>query len=252
MKTAAVLGDLHSPYHDRKAVALVLKFCKIIEPDIVVIDGDLTDFYLLSHFDKDPRDAYTLNSELRFAYDILKEFRKVCKQLDYIEGNHENRFNRYLISKAEELVGLTTANGKADILSLQYLLELEDLGVNFIPMIGKEAYKRYNDLYIGHYNRVAKHSAYTAKALVDDKGVSILQNHVHRMGYYTKTLLNGKNLVGVENGCLCDLKPKYVQNPNWQQGFTILHLDDNGHDFSVEPIHIMNHEFYYGGSKFSL
>lgn len=252
MRIAVAFGDIHSPYHDRVSVAITLKFCKELKPDLIIIPGDLIDFYTLSKFDQDPRDAHTLNSELSFAYNILAEFRKTCKEMELIEGNHENRLNRFLLQKAKELVGLTTATGQKNIMSVEYLLELEQLGIKFIPMVGRDAYKKYNDLFIGHYNKVSKHSAYTAKSLVEDKGVSILQNHVHRMGYYAKTGIDGKTLVGIENGCLCNLNPRYVQNPNWQQGFTVIHLEDDGHKFTAEPVHINNHEFYYGGMHFRL
>ena len=51
-----------------------------------------------------------------------------------------------------------------------------------------------------------------------------------------------------ENGCLCRLDPKYVQFPDWQQGFSVVHVDEGGF-FNVQQIPILNRRcFFYGGT----
>ena len=89
-------------------------------------------------------------------------------------------------------------------------------------MIGKDVMKEYfnNQLLVGHFNKASKHSCYTAKQLVDQYKMSVLQGHTHRLGLYYVT--GKKNTyIGIEGGCLCDLHPEYIMNPNWQGGFVM-------------------------------
>jgi len=48
-----------------------------------------------------------------------------------------------------------------------------------------------------------------------------------------KTDVRGPH-VAYENFCLCSLQPEWTQNPNWQQGFCTVRVEDNGffHEFS--------------------
>ena len=54
MKKLFVIPDIHSPFHDRLAIRLMLLALKEFKPDIVVQLGDLIDCYSLSSFSIDP------------------------------------------------------------------------------------------------------------------------------------------------------------------------------------------------------
>ena len=70
---------------------------------------------------------------------------------------------------------------------------------------------------ITHGDLIRAHSSYTAKGMSDKYGGSGIHGHTHRLGSYYR-----KNYFGIygwwENGCLCDLNPDWITNPNWQQG----------------------------------
>jgi hypothetical protein len=40
-------------------------------------------------------------------------------------------------------------------------------------------------------------------------------------------------------GCTCDLNPIYASSPNWQNGFGIISVSNDG-SFGVEPVMIQN------------
>ena len=160
-----------------------------------------------------------------------------------------SRLQKYISDNARELALLT--DGKKRVLSLPTLLALPEIGVKFIPMQGKESYVKLNDLLIGHFNIARLHSCYSAKAILERKGISLITGHTHRLGTHYKTDLRG-SLVAVENGCLCDLKPSYVRNPNWQHGFTVVYLSDGGHRFQVYNIPIVDYKFYFGSKLFEV
>ena len=47
-KLALVLGDVHAPYHDRKAWRLMLKAVRGLKIDEITLLGDIADFYAVS------------------------------------------------------------------------------------------------------------------------------------------------------------------------------------------------------------
>ena len=52
--------------------------------------------------------------------------------------------------------------------------------------------------------------------------------------------------------CLCRLDPEYAQDPDWQQGFSVVHVEDNGF-YHVQQIPILKQSmFFYGREKISL
>ena len=52
----------------------------------------------------------------------------------------------------------------------------------------------------------------------------------------------------VSHNCLCSLDPDWVSNPNWQQGFSLVHFTKDR--FWVEQLQIINRKFMYGGRVF--
>ena len=233
MKTL-VISDMHFPFQDDKALELVDKFIKKEKPDNIVINGDLVDCYSLSSFAKDPRLGATLSKEVAMAREYLAHLNKISKAKKYyVFGNHSIRMNRYLIKQAPELL---------DFLDLQGLLETD--GWEIVNCSNIENYVKIEDWYVGHFDRVAKHSAMTAKNIVADRGVNIVQGHTHRLGaYYVKFL--DRTLRGLEGGCLCTLTPTYMASPNWQQGFVLIE------NKNAYPIEIINHSFTWNGKTYT-
>lgn len=245
-----VAGDFHYPFQDDKAVDVFLKFVKQEQPNCIIINGDLADFWEISKYDRVPRTGVRFDEELKMVHEFFARLRKACPaaKIDLIEGNHEFRFKSYLIRKAPELYGL----GR---LTLEDLFECHQYHVRYHPL--KEGQSRFGDnaikvgkLYVGHWNKVSKHAGYTVKNLIDDKGVSLTQGHTHRVGQHTRRLFDGSIVGGWEIGCLCDLNPSYMSMPNWQHGFAVVYLKRETGRFHVYPILMIDYEFIWNGKSF--
>ena len=91
--TAAIVNDLHKPFHDPRVLTEVMLFLKEKQLGLVIIAGDVGDFYLLSKFDKNPRRAETLQDDLNSVKWFHKELRGILPNTRIIEeeGNHEDR-----------------------------------------------------------------------------------------------------------------------------------------------------------------
>jgi len=257
-----VFSDLHAPFHDDLAFQLVLDFCKWYKPQIVIIDGDLIDFYAISKFDKSPERATreAFREEVITARNILRRIREACPRarIILVVGNHEFRWRKWVNTRKsqdpifDEAQKLTN---RGDI-TLNELLCLSEFNIELVdlnPDIAKftDNYIKFGNLYVGHWDRANKHAAYTAKNLLMDKGVNGLQAHTHRIGTHIKTTLGG-TLEFHEIGCLCSLEPHYTARQDWAHGFAVVEGDKNFEHFTVHIIHIRDYEFRYGKKTFKV
>jgi predicted phosphodiesterase len=184
IKKLVVAGDFHVPHHDSILFDLFLKFLSDFQPDYLVINGDFLDCFAISKFDKIPHSG-RMKDELELGWGLLKKIRDAIPEteISYIEGNHEFRLRQYIIRNAPERYDIAP--------DLPELLELNQFNIEWVgtkegASKWVDTYKRFGQLYVGHWDRVNKHSAMTAKNLVEDKGISLIQNHVHRGGTYHK------------------------------------------------------------------
>ena len=70
-----VVSDIHFPYEDKSAVTAFIKEAGLRKPDVIVLNGDLLDFYKLSKFSKDPA-GKNPEEEIEMCKTFLKKLRK--------------------------------------------------------------------------------------------------------------------------------------------------------------------------------
>jgi len=112
-----LLKDIHFPYHDEEALSTALKWGIDEGCDTLYLNGDILDCHTLSRWEKDP-EARSFAQELESVRAFLKLVSTLFKKVYYKEGNHEERYWRYLSSHAPELAEI-------DAFNLQSLLWLE-------------------------------------------------------------------------------------------------------------------------------
>ena len=238
MKTIAVVGDQHKPFDDKRTLDIIDEFLQELQPDYLIYNGDLCDFYQVSVFAKDPARLGYLQRDINKVKLTFAKHEVILPNTVKIMtgGTHEFRFEKFLWSKASELSSL-------HCLSIQELYHLKEYNIQYIPF---EKGLLINGVFlILHGNVVSIHSAYSAKRLYEKHGGCGITNHTHRGGSFYK-----RDRFGTwgwwENFCTCSLNPDWIQNPNWQQGFSLVHFTDHKR-FWVEQIPIIDHSFLYGG-----
>jgi len=230
-----MIGDLHIPFEDVDVVKKVLKCIRHEKPHKIILMGDVVDFYDVSTYDKNPARVKHLQDEIDYLHIFLDDLKKASprSEIHYLKGNHEDRLRRYLI-RNPELHSLRN-------LKIPKILGLDEYDVK---------YHEHNYVYKGflftHGDIIRAHSGYTAKAMMEKKGMNGLMGHTHRLATYYKTDLTGTKTF-MENGCLCDLTPEYVADPNWQQGFTLLHFKDKSKRFHAIQVPITGGKFLLNG-----
>lgn len=134
------------------------------------------------------------------------------------------RLERYL-KKHPELYSL-------DALKLPNLLDLKKYNIEY-----SDKGIKLGNLKIIHGDMVRKFSGYTARGELEKHDSSGICGHVHRLScYYYRT--PERYLAWYESGCLCDLNPEYINEPNWQQAFLYGYVEKDS--FAVTPIPIVD------------
>lgn len=238
MKTWAVLNDIQFPFHDARALERVLSFLEDLQPYGVILNGDVVDCYELSEFSKNPIQQGNLRREIELAHGLMARLGKVGKEHWWLGGNHEDRLRRYLWNHAERFARL-------EALAFEQLFGLASYGFKWKPWGGV---LKLGKLIVTHGSMVAKHSGASGRAHFEKYGGSVLIGHTHRLGIFYRTDMRGVH-AAYENGCLCRMNPEYVQYPNWQQGFSVVHVHPRGW-FHVNQIPILQGgRFFYGGTQ---
>lgn len=219
----AVLSDIHLPYHDRSALVRAIKEVKSIGVDAIYLNGDVMDAYQLSKHEKNK-----LNRSFKYEVDMTRlffeELRVNFKEEDiYFKiGNHDQRFDRYIMDNAEQLQGLLT---------LEDILRLRDHRVKVVQSMTKVIAGKLNILH-GHELPV-KGAMNHARAVMMKTSSNVLMGHFHRSDRSYSRNLDGDVHAVFGTGCLCKLNPKYMSINNWNHGWALVHLEKDG-TFEVE------------------
>ena len=219
----AVISDIHLPYHDRYALVTALRDIKDIGVDAIYINGDLMDAYQLSRHEKNK-----LNRSFKYEVDMTRlffeELRKQFKEEDiyYKIGNHDVRFDKYIMDNADQLNGLIT---------LEDVLRLRDHRVKIVQSMTKVIAGKLNILH-GHELPV-KGAMNHARAVMNKVSSNVLMGHFHRSDRSYMRDLEGDVHAVFGTGCLCKLNPKYMSINNWNHGWALVELEKDG-TFVVE------------------
>lgn len=217
------LSDIHVPYHEPQAVEAAVKFGRKWKPTVVLLNGDISDFYSISRWDRDPKKR-DLIGECEQVHEMLAWLRKAFPKarMVYKLGNHEERWDHYIWNKCAELWGL-------DALRLQNVLHLDDLGIEMVGdkrpvMIGPHLVGLHgHELVRGLTSPVNQ-----ARGLFMRTLTSALAGHGHTTSTHVQGNMLGKEIACWSQGCLCDLHPLYMPINTHNHGFAAVDVDKDG------------------------
>ena len=224
-KKLAVLSDIHIPYHSVTALSAALDLIQSEKPDAILLNGDTIDFYGLSRFMKDPRKR-SVAHELQATRDFLDVLSQFGAKIYFKIGNHEERYEHYLMRVAPELLGVRE-------FELKHLLGLDTRGID---LIGDKRIIKANDLNIVHGHEFGQ-SIFSpvniARGLFLRGKVSAMQGHNHQTSSHTESDMNGNIVTTWSLGCLCELNPAYLPINKWNHGFCIINLHEDLVNYEV-------------------
>lgn len=187
-----------------------------------------------------------------------------------LEGNHDRRLQNAITQNAMHAVGIRRGGSAPDdwpVLSVPYLLRLDELGIEYISGYPAGEVWITDDLVAFHGRRV-KSSGSSAAATVFDENVSSIFGHVHRVELQYRTVRDrqgARRIFGASPGCLARTdgavpstkgsvdpmgRPVPVSE-NWQNGIAVVSYTDAG-EYSIELVHIENGQATFRGQRFGV
>jgi len=229
-----ILSDIHFPYQDNEALNLAINYGIENKVNAVYLNGDTLDFYMASRFLKNPK-LRDLAGELEMGREFLKLLQETFNCPIYFKiGNHEVRWEHFLMIKAPELLGI-------DDFKLEQLLRFREFGVTLIKdkqmaLAGKLPILHGHEWYGGFAPPVNP-----ARGLFLKAKESCIVGHHHRTSEHTEKTLSGDVTTTWSTGCLCGLEPEYAPYNNYNHGFAHVKIDKEG-NYELKNIRIINYK----------
>jgi predicted phosphodiesterase len=236
-KKILILSDVHIPYHDIDALSVAIETGLNEGVDTVILNGDALDCHMISDFVKDPKkrkfkdELYAMRT---FVYELRQTFPNA--EIIYKEGNHEERYWRYMRVKAPELFDI-------DAFDFATLCHLDKYDIKWI-----EGKNKINigglSLFHGHeFGKQFMASANVARGLFNKTKVSSMCGHHHQTAEHSERDANGNYIICWAVGCLSELSPDYNAFSKYNHGFSII-TRGNGKEFHVKNYRINEGRIY--------
>jgi hypothetical protein len=250
-KTILVGSDFHDLEVDPFMMSVFIDTAKRLQPDHIVLNGDVFDNPEFSKYDLDPRD-----------FDILKRFNYVKKhifgalrrvapeaQIDLIAGNHEARILKILAAKTPAMkVLLSDVMG----LTLSDVFGLDEFEINLVckldlaafsqPDINsevKENFKVFYDTFVCSHYRSMKF------------GLSGTSGHTHHPHQSTFCNIPRGKLLWTTTGCMAHTRMGYTEGmDDAQQSFLIGHIDTHKKNIAQEHLVVGGDQIVVHGKRY--
>jgi hypothetical protein len=229
--------DCHRPFHDKRAYELMIKVARDLKPKVIAVIGDYADFFSISSHSKDPARGMNFVKELADAKKGIRELESLgASRLIFTEGNHEDRFRRYINDKAAELSGITSV---PELLGLQKW--------EFVPYRLSTNIGKLNITHdVGHVGR------YSGFKSLDTVQGNIVTGHSHRLSYLIEGNAKGEAHVSAQFGWLGDAKAADYMNRikalrDWSLGFGVGYLNPSNGFVYLTPVPIINYTVVFNG-----
>jgi hypothetical protein len=235
--TALILADLHIPYHHDAALTTALRYGRDRKPSIVLLNGDASDFFSVSFWEKDPRKR-DLAGEIKMVREFLGIIRRAFpkSRIIYKLGNHEERWERYLSVKAPELLSMEEfAIGK--------VLHFDKHGVELVEDRRPIRTGGLNLIHGHEYRFNISNPVNPARGFYMRAKVHVIGSHLHQSSQHSEKNLDGNVVSTWSTGCLCDLHPDYAPLNNWNHGFSFVEVDKHN-AFHVDNLRIIDGKVY--------
>lgn len=222
-----VIGDVHLPFHDRVTIELAIEMARRRRAVGVLLNGDLLDCHELSRFDKSPLDPRYVD-EVQMGRQFLAYVRHRMPKAVIVwkDGNHEERAQSYLFSRAPALFGL-------DVLTIPHLLDFAGFGVEYVTDRRVIHAGKLNIIHGHEYRPTIQTPVNAARGLFLRAKSVAMTNHFHQVSEHHEPNINGKPQGAWSVGCACHLSPFYMPLNRWSSGFALVNIYGQD-EFSVE------------------
>ncbi len=217
-----IMSDIHIPFHDASALETALSEIEKASPVGIILLGDVADFHAISRWEHDPRNR-DFEGERQAVVQFLKHLRErfPTQRIVYKLGNHEERLERFMMTKAPELLGM-------QCLQFRELVEADSCGIEVVGDQRRIALGRLTLIHGHEYRFAISNPVGPARGLFLKSNTTAMCGHFHQTSQYSKRALDDVHRACWSLGALCQLDPEYRPINEWNHGFAIVTLAANG------------------------
>lgn len=251
-RRALIIPDVHIPFQDDGAVAVMEALLRDYQPQYLVCLGDLLDAGRLSKkFPTDPNRLDTLQDDINAAKVKLHQWATLAPQAQrwLLEGNHEQRLTRLIWGLEGAERELAKLNAFRDALTWPVMLGLAEIGWQWVAYEDQPRNDLLPHLLVKHGNFVSAEAGMTAKREWQKYGHSGVSGHTHRAVVWRHKDFNGQ-ATWIEGGCLCRYDTPGAASPNWQQAVTLIEWNPDGALMQVEQVLIREGRALWRGTEY--
>jgi hypothetical protein len=236
-----IASDFHDTDTDPFALGVLIDTAKRLQPDVIILGGDVFDCYEWSRYTVDPR---RVDVKTRFDFvhrEIFAPLRAAAPdaQIDFVLGNHEWRLLKYLAEKAPAILPLLS-----DVmgLTLADLFGVKKYGINLICKWDLAAWKvRDEGEQVNHNHAVYFDNAYTFRHIPPKAGksytISGASGHTHKPKVEAFPNILGKQTWMTLPSMAKAAADDYVEGANgYYTGFGIAYVDTATKQVQQAPI----------------
>ena len=218
-------SDMHDINCDPFYYRLFIDTIKRVQPEKIILNGDVFDFPEFSKYTNDPRD-YKIIDRIQWVHLFLGDIRAAAPdaEIKLSEGNHEHRVFRHLAEAAPSIVSiLSDLHG----FTIAKLLGLDKFEVNLYAKADLTAFNS-NDInkelkknYIIENKQIIFHHFPEGKSF----GMPGVHGHHHKFLMWNEYSPMFGSYSWIQSGCGHKRYASYTEGAKWQTGFVICHLD---------------------------
>jgi hypothetical protein len=240
-KTGIACSDVHDKMVDPFWRRVFMETVERVNPDLVVVNGDLFDLPEFGKYSVDPRE-WDAPGRIQFALDFLGDIRAAAPeaQIDLIEGNHEFRLFRHL---AEATPALRSVLSDLHGFTIPSLLGIDRYEINFIGNADLKAWtERDMKVELDKNYRVYWESV-LACHYPDARRLHMpgFGGHHHKHAVWPFWSVNYGACEFHQMGCGHRLVASYTHGENWHLGFLIFHTDAHTKKTVFEYVPVQDH-----------
>jgi hypothetical protein len=250
-QTVLVGSDQHDmncdPFYRRLFIETAIR----VQPEKIVLNGDLFDLPEFSKHTQDPREFHLLK-RIAWVHEFLRELRTGCPNAEIIliEGNHEFRLLRHM---GEETPALRVVLADLHGFTVSTLLKLDQFEINYIARADMTAWnesaikeqlrKNYamlydNSLLFGHYPQIR------------DMGIPGSNGHHHKHVVWPGYSPNYGPFEWHQTGSGHKREASYCAAEKWGIGFMLAHLDTLTKRTQFEYFDLSHDHCFIGGRMY--
>lgn len=247
-QTVLTIADVHDRHCDPFYRRLVIDTARRVQPDLLILDGDIFDLPEFSRFSQDPR-GWDVTGRIRWVHGLLRELRAAAPnaQIDFIEGNHEFRLLRHFAEATPALK--VVLDELHSIATVADLLRLNEFELNYVARSDLTAFTERDIRSEVGKNWKLYHDCFLASHYPTDRSKNIpgVSGHHHEhqcWPLYSPTLGPGEwHQIGAGHIPWAS----YCDGENWSNGFLLTHIDVKARRTQSEYIDCSHEHCVIGG-----